>query len=42
VASGDVVTEATTMQVAVHRESGEMSFVSPPVFIDKVQAALNK
>ncbi len=42
VASGDVVTEATTTQVAVHRESGEMSFVSPPVFIDKVRAALSK
>ncbi len=40
VASGDVVTEATTTQVAVHRQSGEMSFVSPPVLIDKVQAAL--
>jgi acyl-CoA thioester hydrolase len=39
VASGDVVTEATTTQVAVHRESGEMSFVSPPVFVDKVLAA---
>ena len=42
VASGDVVTEATTTQVAVHRESGEMSFVCPPVFIDKVRAALSK
>jgi acyl-CoA thioester hydrolase len=42
VASGEVVTEATTTQVAVHRERGEMSFVSPPVFIDKVRAALNK
>ena len=41
VASGDVVTEATTTQVAVHRERGEMSFVSPPVLIDKVRAALN-
>jgi acyl-CoA thioester hydrolase len=40
-ASGDVVTEATTTHVAVHRESGEMSFVSPPVLIDKIQAALN-
>ena len=42
VASGDVVTEATTTQAAVHRESGEMSFVSPPVFIDKVRAALER
>jgi acyl-CoA thioester hydrolase len=41
-ASGDVVTEATTTQAAVHRERGEMSFVSPPVLIDKVKAALNK
>ena len=40
VASGDVVTEATTTQVAVHRERGEMSFVSPPVLLDKVRAAL--
>lgn len=39
VASGDVVTEATTTQVAVQR--GEMSFVSPPVLTDKVRAALN-
>jgi len=38
--SGDVVTEATTTQAAVHRESGEMSFVSPPVLIEKVRAAL--
>jgi acyl-CoA thioester hydrolase len=38
-ASGDLVTEATTTQVAVHRESGEMSFVSPPEFVDKVLAA---
>ena len=42
VASGDVVTEATTTQVAVHRERGEMSFVSPPVLIDKVKAALTR
>ena len=42
VASGDVVTEATTTQVAVHRERGDMSFVSPPALIDKVRAALNK
>jgi len=41
VASGDVVTEATTTQVAVDREHGEMSFVSPTVFVDKVRAALS-
>jgi acyl-CoA thioester hydrolase len=40
VASGDVVTEATTTQVAVLRERGEMSFVSPPVLIDKIRAAM--
>lgn len=40
-ASGDVVTEATTTQVAVDRERGEMSFVSPPALLDKVRAALN-
>ena len=42
VASGEVVTEATTTQVAVDRERGEMSFVSPPALVDKVRAALNK
>jgi len=36
------VTEATTTQVAVHRELGEMSFVSPPALIDKVKAALTR
>jgi len=41
VASGDVVTEATTTQVAVHGATGEMSFVSPPAFTDKVKAALH-
>lgn len=41
VASGEVVTEATTTQVAVHRERGEMSFVSPAILIDKVRAALD-
>ncbi len=40
VVSGDVVTEAITTQVAVQRERGEMSFVSPAVLIDKVRAAL--
>jgi acyl-CoA thioester hydrolase len=39
-ASGDVVTEATTTQAAVHRESGALSFVSPPALTDKVRAAL--
>jgi acyl-CoA thioester hydrolase len=38
-ASGDVVTKASTTQVAVD-ERGEMRFVSPDVFLDKVRAAL--
>jgi acyl-CoA thioester hydrolase len=40
IATGDVVTEATTTQVAVNRATGEMSFVSPPALTDKVRAAL--
>jgi acyl-CoA thioester hydrolase len=39
-ASGDLVTEATTTQVAVHRERGELCFVSPQILLDKVSAAL--
>jgi acyl-CoA thioester hydrolase len=39
-ASGEVVTKATTTQVAVDQARGEMCFVSPPVFLDKVRAAL--
>lgn len=38
--SGEVVTKATTTQVAVDEARGEMCFVSPPMFIDKVRAAL--
>jgi len=38
--SGELVTKATTTQVAVHKERGEMCFVSPQVLLDKVQAAL--
>ena len=41
VASGDVVTEATTTQAAVHGATGEMLFVSPPAFTDRVKAALD-
>ncbi|MEO8466769.1 MAG: acyl-CoA thioesterase [Gammaproteobacteria bacterium] len=41
VASGDVVTEATTTQAAVHGATGEMLFVCPPVFTDRVKAALD-
>ena len=39
-ASGEVVTKASTTQVAVDQARGEMSFVSPPAFLDKVRAAL--
>lgn len=38
--SGELVTKATTTQVAVDKERGEMCFVSPQVLLDKVQAAL--
>jgi acyl-CoA thioester hydrolase len=39
-ASGEVVTKASTTQVAVDRARGEMCFVSPQALVDKVQAAL--
>ncbi len=38
-ASGEVVTKASTTQVAVDAR-GEMCFVSPQVFLDKVREAL--
>lgn len=38
--SGDVVTKGSTTQVAVDQTRGEMCFVSPQIFLDKVQAAL--
>jgi acyl-CoA thioester hydrolase len=38
--SGELVTKATTTQVAVDKERGEMCFVSPQALLDKVQAAL--
>jgi acyl-CoA thioester hydrolase len=38
--SGELVTKATTTQVAVDKERGEMCFVSPQVLLDKVHAAL--
>ena len=38
--SGELVTKATTTQVAVDKERGEMCFVSPQILLDKVQAAL--
>lgn len=37
---GDVVTKASTTQVAVDQARGEMCFVSPQVLLDKVRAAL--
>ena len=37
--SGEIVTKATTTQVAVDQR-GEMCFVSPQVLLDKVRAAL--
>ena len=39
-ASGEVVTKASTTQVAVDQANAEMCFVSPQVFLDKVRAAL--
>ena len=39
-ASGEIVTKATTIQVAVEHSRAEMLFVSPQVFLDKVRAAL--
>ena len=39
-ASGEIVTKASTTQVAVDQARGEMCFVSPDVFLDKVRAAL--
>lgn len=39
-ASGEVVTKASTTQVAVDQARREMCFASPQIFVDKVQAAL--
>jgi len=38
--SGELVTKASTTQVAVGQQRGEMCFVSPQVLLDKVRAAL--
>jgi acyl-CoA thioester hydrolase len=38
--SGEIVTKASTTQVAVDQVRGDMCFVSPQVFLDKVRAAL--
>lgn len=39
-ASGEVVTKASTTQVAVDQARREMCFVSPQTFVDKVRDAL--
>ena len=39
--SGERVTTASTTQVAVHKERGEMCFASPQVLLDKVRACLS-
>lgn len=39
-ALGEIVTKASTTQVAVDQARREMRFVSPQVFIGNVQAAL--
>lgn len=38
--SGETVTKAQTVQVAVAKESGEMCFCSPQILLDKVRACL--
>ena len=38
--SGECVTKAHTTQVAVNKDSGEMCFCSPQVFLDKVRACV--
>jgi acyl-CoA thioester hydrolase len=40
--SGERVTTASTTQVAVDKERGEMRFASPQVLLDKVHACLAK
>ena len=39
-ASGELVSTASTTQVAVMQERGEMCFVSPQILLDKVRAAI--
>jgi acyl-CoA thioester hydrolase len=39
--SDECVTKAETIQVAVSKDSGEMCFCSPQVFLDKVRAWLD-
>jgi acyl-CoA thioester hydrolase len=38
--SGELVTKATTTQVAVDKERGELCFVSPQILLDRVRVAL--
>ncbi|MBS4047189.1 MAG: acyl-CoA thioesterase [Alphaproteobacteria bacterium] len=39
-ASGEVVTKARTVQLAIAAETGELQFVSPAAFVDKVKVLL--
>ena len=39
-ASGDLLTKARTLQLAVKAETGELCFESPAEFVDKVRALL--
>ncbi len=38
--TGELLTKARTVQLAVNAKSGELSFESPPVLIEKVRALL--
>ncbi|MCW2236397.1 acyl-CoA thioesterase [Azospirillum canadense] len=38
--SGELLTKARTVQLAVHAKTGELSFESPPILIEKVRALL--
>jgi acyl-CoA thioester hydrolase len=39
-ASGEVVTKARTVQLAIAAETGELQFVSPAAFVDRVKVLL--
>lgn len=41
-ATGQRITRASSVQVAVHIASGDMQLVSPPVFIDAVEQRLHR
>ncbi|MBP2292047.1 acyl-CoA thioesterase [Azospirillum rugosum] len=38
--TGELLTKARTVQLAVHAKTGELSFESPPILIEKVRALL--